>query len=275
MDSSRDGTDDIRKIILQIGSKGAGAKCHAVVYIIHCVQHSLKLLLAGDDAWKSEHAPCRIIRMNCHLDVILVADRHDCLQEVNKVLEKLLLIDILVHFKQLLDVGHSLRLPARHHGSVHAAADGIEHVCGINCINRLLRVCQNSRAVRSSSCQLGSCPVEYRHEVIADHVDVFFSEILERLDIGINVLVAICASGLDCVRNVDRLDAADVQSGSLYLFLQSMDLFLGPELTRLLVIKHCNNSGYVSGLSDLFESNGVKFGTVPAHCHFHSRNPLS
>ncbi len=53
--------------------------------------------------------------MNCHVDVVLVADRHDGVQEINKVLKELVLIHILIKLEQLLDMCHTLRFPAGHH----------------------------------------------------------------------------------------------------------------------------------------------------------------
>ena len=56
--------------------------------------------------------------MDRHLDVILVADRHDGLQEVYEVLEQLLAVNILIHLEELLDLRHTLRLPAWHNRAV-------------------------------------------------------------------------------------------------------------------------------------------------------------
>ena len=99
--------------------------------IIHSVHQAQDILLIDNDSRKAEYAPRRIVRMNRHINVILVAYRHNALQEVNQIFKEFLVVDIFIHREKLLDLCHALRLPARHHGSVHIAGNGIEHILRI------------------------------------------------------------------------------------------------------------------------------------------------
>ena len=197
MNPSRDRPDDIRQIILQIRPEGAGAERDAVVDIVHRLQHADDPRLAGDDARQSEYTPCRVIRVNRHLDVILIAHRHDCPEVINQILEQLLLVDVLIHPEQLLHVCHALRFPAWHHGSVHLPLNRIKHFLRMNRVNCLLCVGKHRGPIRPSPGQLRSRPVEYRHEVIADHMDIFPAEILKTTNIIVDIPVPVRASGLD------------------------------------------------------------------------------
>ena len=71
------GTDDIRDIVLRIAAQGTGAQSDAVKGGIHCLHQLQQLLLACDDPGQAEYRPCRIIRMNGHLNVIFLTHRLD------------------------------------------------------------------------------------------------------------------------------------------------------------------------------------------------------
>ena len=118
MNSALQYTDHVRKIILEVGAVGTRAEGHAVMYIVDSIHQTKDVCLGVDDSGETEYGPCRIIRVDRHLDVILVADRHDGLQEVNEVLEQLLAIHVLIHLEELLYLLHTLRLPAWHNRAV-------------------------------------------------------------------------------------------------------------------------------------------------------------
>ena len=88
------------------------------MYIVDSIHQTKDTCLGVDDSGETEDGPCRIIRVDRHLDVILVADRHDGLQEVYEILEQLLAVNILIHLEELLDLRHTLRLPAWHNRAV-------------------------------------------------------------------------------------------------------------------------------------------------------------
>ena len=243
--------------------------------VVDSLHQAQDVFLVDDDARQSEDAPCRIIRMDGHLDVVLIADRHDRLQEVNQVVKQLFVVDILIQFKQLLYLGHALRFPARHDGSVHIAGNGIEHLFRIDAVNSFLGICQHCGTVCPLSGQFGSCPVEDGHEVVADKMDVLFTKVSQAFDIGFDVLVPVSGTGLDRIGNIDTFNAFDLQAGCFHFVFQSTDLFSCPEIARLFVIQHGNDSGYARNLTDLFQGYRIILRPVPAHCHFHKGSPFS
>ena len=115
---------------------------YAVVRIVDHLHHAEDVLLAGDDAGQTENRPCGIIGMDRHLDVVLVADGHDLLEEVLQVIEEVVGCHVFILLEELLDVLHSLGLPAGHYCAVHVACDGLEHLLGNELVDCLLCVSQ-------------------------------------------------------------------------------------------------------------------------------------
>ena len=99
--------------------------------VVHHLHHAKDVRLVDDDTGQTEYTPGGIVGMNGHVDIVFVADRHDALQEVLQVRKQLLIVHILVHLEQFLDVSHTLRLPAGQDRTVGITADGGEHILGI------------------------------------------------------------------------------------------------------------------------------------------------
>ena len=102
--------DDVGHIVVGVGIQAAGAQGQAVVGIIHHGQEPVDVLAAGQQAGQAEDIPRGIIHVDGHLDVALVADRHQCFQEVLQVLPQLFLGDRGISLEQLVQLGHTLRL---------------------------------------------------------------------------------------------------------------------------------------------------------------------
>ena len=111
------------QVILAVGTVRAGAERQAVMRVVNRLEHAHDIFLAGDNAWQPKYRPCRIIRMNSHVDVVLVADRHDCLEEVYKVVKKFFVCDVLVQFEKFLYACHTLRFPAGQDKAVGVLVD--------------------------------------------------------------------------------------------------------------------------------------------------------
>ena len=122
MDPAFEGTDHIGQIILQICSVGTGAEGDAVVRIVHHFHHAQNVGFVDDDSGQTEHAPCGIVRMNCHIDIVFVTDGHDALQKILQIFEELFIGYVLIHFKEFLDVRHALGFPAGKNRTVGVAA---------------------------------------------------------------------------------------------------------------------------------------------------------
>ena len=207
--------------------------------------------------------------MDCHVDAVLVTGRHDGLQEVNEVVKQLFFGDILVCFKQLLDAGETFGFPAGHDKTVGVCVGLIKEDLRIDGIDDGLVVCKNGGAVVTRLCKVGSCPVEDGHEVVADHLDAFFTEVFQRLDVVFDVFVAGGKTDLDIVMNVDGFNAGDFEVLRFDRCLQRGDFLTRPELTGLLVVKGRDYADNAGNLADLAQLDGVIAFTEPSECHFH------
>ena len=178
VDASLKGADHSRKIIVRVGAIGAGTEGHAVVAIIHHLHHPLQIGQVNDDSGKTKHAPGRIVRMNCHINVVFVTDRHDSFQEVFQIGKECFLVHILVHFKELLDFRHALTFPAGQDKTIGVGGNGIKHFHRIDAVHSLLAISKYRGAVRAYSCKLSAGPVKDRHEIVAYKMNILFAKAL-------------------------------------------------------------------------------------------------
>ena len=264
VDSALQGADHVRKIILQVGAVGAGAEGDAVVWIVHHLHHAEDVFLVDDDTGQSKYAPGGVVGMDGHVDVIFIAHRHDALQEIFQVGEKLLVIHILVHFEELFDVGHALGLPAGQDGSVGIPADGGEHVLRVQGINCLLGIGQHSGAVRADPCKLSSGPVEHGHEIVAHHMDAGLAKVLQGGDVVVDVLVPVGGADLDGVVDVHAFDAGKLKACVLDFLFQGEDVFHLPGFAGGGSIEGGDDAGDAGDLANLFQGYGVVLAAVPA-----------
>ena len=146
--------------------------------VIDHLHHAQNVFFINDDSRKTEDTPCRVVRVNGHSNVVLVADRHDAFEEVFEVGKQFLIIHIAVSVKELFHFCHALRLPARKNCAVCITCDRFKHFFRNKCVYGGLFVGKYGRAVRTDACEFCSGPVEDRHEVIADKVNVFLAEVL-------------------------------------------------------------------------------------------------
>ena len=64
--------------------------------LVDHLHHPLNVALVDDDPRQTEDAPGRIVRVNRHVDIIAVADRHNRFQENPQILKQLFFIDAAV-----------------------------------------------------------------------------------------------------------------------------------------------------------------------------------
>ena len=89
-------------------------------------------------------------------------------------------------------------------------------------------------------------------------MNVLFAQILQSLDIVCNVQVAVSASGLDIIMNINTFNAGNVKSGSFYFVLQGADTFTAPNLSGSCIIQRSDDTGYTRNLADLPQFYRVK-----------------
>ena len=111
-----------------------------VVYSVHNFQD---VFLGSDDAGQTEDWPCRIIWMNRHVDVVLIAYRHDAVEEVDQVFAQSFFVNVFVFFEEILNDCHTFWFPAWHNGSVHVAGYGFKHFFRVQVVYSFLGVSEN------------------------------------------------------------------------------------------------------------------------------------
>ena len=121
-------------------------------------------------------------------------------------------------------------------------------------------------------CKVGSCPVKDGHEVVADHLDAFFTEVFEGLDVIFDVFVAGGQTDFDIVVDIDRFNTGNFQIFCLNLCLQCGNFFARPKLACLSVIKGRDNADNTGNLANFAQLDRVVAFTEPSECHFHGKN---
>ena len=238
---------------------------------------SVDVLGAGQQAGQAEDVPGGIVHMDGHLDVALMADRHQRFEEVLQVLPQLFLGDGGVGLEQLVELGHPLRLPA---GEGHVVLLGEAHdVVGhrlVVALDHVLLVVQSGRAVAHRVEQVGAGPVKDGHEVVADHLHAELGQVADGLDVVGDVLISGGQADLDVVVDVDRFDHIHVEAVRLQLLLHLGDLIDLPDLAGHLVVQGPDDAGDAGDLLDVGQGDLVVAFAIPAetHLHWHSLSLL-
>ena len=68
------------------------------------IEEPLNILCVAYDTWESEYRIRRIVRMNAHIDVVLIAYRHDSLEPGLHVVLKLSLVDVLIECEKVAEL---------------------------------------------------------------------------------------------------------------------------------------------------------------------------
>ena len=269
--------DDVGHVVVGVGVQAARAQGQAVVGVVHHGQEAVDVLGAGQQAGQAEDIPWGIVHVDGHLDVALMAHRHQGLQEVLQVLPQLFLGDGGVGLEQLVQLGHALRLPA---GEGHVVLLGEAHdVLGhglVVALDHVLLVVQGGGAVPHRVEQIGAGPVEDGHEVVADDLHAELGQVADGLDVVGDVLIAGRQADLDVVVDVDRLDHVHVEAVRLELFLDLGDLIDLPDLAGHLVVQGPDDAGDAGDLLDVGQGDLVVALAIPAetHLHWHSLSLL-
>ena len=241
------------------------------MFIWNSVHHSFQFFLRRNDTGQSEYAPGRIVWMNSHVDVVFVTYRHNGFQEVYQIVKKFFFINVFIQSEEFFYFLHTFRLPAWHYSTVHVIFDAVEHLFRIHAVDGVLAVSKNCRTVVSLTLQLCSCPVKYRHEVVAYHMDVCFAQVFQGFNVSFDIFITFRSSCFNSVAYVYAFDTCKMKTGVFYFFLHCHDLVQSPYFTGHFVIQSGDDSLYIAALTNLFQSYSVVVFAVPAHCHFHNK----
>ena len=195
--------------------------------------------------------------MDRHFNVVLFADRLDGLQKIHQVVEEYVRVHVLIQLEQLLDAGHALRLPSGQLEAVGLLAHGLKHVLRIQLVDLLLVVGQNRGTVRAHLRQVGTGPVEHRHKVVANHMDIGLSQALQGGDIVGYVLLALRNAHLDGVMDVHALDSKHLQALGLHLLLHLKNALHRPGLSGRNVVQGGDHTLHPGNLTNLLQGHTV------------------
>ena len=262
--------DDGGNVVVGIGVQGAGAQSQAVVGMVDHLQEALDVLAVDQQAGQAEDIPGGIVHVDGHLDVALLTGGHNGLQEVLQVGPQLLVVHIGVVLEQLVQLGHTLGLPA---GEGHVVLLGeVQDVLGhgvVVVLDHALLIEQGGGAVADLVEQVGTGPVEDGHEVVADDLDAELGQVADALLVVLDQSVAGGLADLDVIMDVDGLDDVAVEAVSVQLVHDLLDFFLGPNFTGHLVMQSPNDAGNAGDLLDVGQLDGIIAFAVPTETHVH------
>ncbi len=250
--------------------------------------------------------------MDTHVDVVLLADRHDSLEPVLHVSLELLLVDAIVEFEEVAELLHRSRVTlaevARYkalsldddildHGMIELRSSGLLYLVSLSheVASPLMLLGERSPVgtrsltledvdveigklspvhvevvspVRVVVGEVGTSPVEHRHEVVADALHTLFAEVAEALFVDLNLFVAVGTRIFDSLDNRKRLYDAPSHAETLDVFLQFVDFLLSPHLTQGHIVKSGNDALHTN-LSELGKSNLILLAKpTPSSFHF-------
>ena len=284
-------------VVVESAAEGAGAEADAVGGAVDHFQQILDILLVAEDAGESEHGEGGIVGMDDHAASALFGDGNDLGEEEPEVFLELRAVDVVVFGEHLADVfdGHALEagevvddigfeflalgvgeglvvFPGFFDGLGRAAAfrpvafedEDVEGDEGAAVEEESLG------AVLEPVTEVGSHPVEHRHEVVGDDMDAAFGEVAEGYLVILDILKVSAAPALDVLVNGKALDHAPGETGILDHLLAFHDLIDRPYLSIGDVVEGADDAGG-SGLKDVGQLYGV-FRPVPSEGLFHEHD---
>ena len=259
VDPALQGAYHIRQVVFEVCAVGSGTESDPVMRIVHHFHHPQDVFFIDNDAWESEYAPCRIVRMDRHINVVFIADRHDPFQKIFQVCKELFIVNILVHLEEFFYMCHALRFPAGHYSAVSLAGDGFKHLFRIKGIYCFLCVGEDSGTVGTLPCQLCPCPVEDGHKIVADKMYIFFAEVSECLDVIVNIQIPVSGACFYGIMHIYALNPGYMEPGGSDFIFHGADALPAPYFARRCVIKCGDDPGNSRDLPDLLQGNSVKF----------------
>ena len=124
------------------------------------------------------------------------------------------------------------------------------------------------RAVGVLVQQVGACPVEHGHEVIADAVDALGSKVAQTLFINLNLMVAVRTAILNGLHYGQTLHHAPAHAITFDVFAEVVNLLSCPHLAK----RHVVQGGHNALHADLFQlgKRDLVFLAKPSPSSFHS-----
>ena len=183
------------------------------------------------------------------------------------------MVHIGIVLEQLVQLGHTLRLPA---GEGHVVLLGEVHdVLGhgvVVVLDHALFIEQGGGAVADLVEQVGAGPVEDGHEVVADDLHTELAQVAHGGLVILDVLVTGGLADLDVVMNVDGFHNIHIEAVGLQLLLNLRDLVHFPNFAGHLVMQRPDNAGYAGDLLDIGKRDFIIAFAIPTETHLHRHN---
>ena len=122
-------------------------------------------------------------------------------------------------------------------------------------------------AISHGVAEVGTGPVEDRHEIIGHCVDAAGGKVADRLLVVLDVFLMIARLCFDGFMHRHAFHHTPRQTHGFYFLFPFVDLFFRPYFTIGNMVEGCHHAG-AAGLFDVPEAYRV-FGPVPAHGLFH------
>ena len=90
--------------------------------------------------------------------------------------------------------------------------------------------------------EVGTCPVEYGHEVVADAVYALCREVTQALLIDLNLVVAVGSAVLDGLHHGQAFNHAPAHAVALDILAKVANLLACPDLAKRYVVQGCNDA---------------------------------
>ena len=145
--------------------------------------------------------------MHSHLNLILLASWHNSIQEIFIILTKLVCIYIFILIEQIHNLIPTVWLPARHYETATGFLNAVKHFTGVNSVNDRGIIGKCRGAILQRHGKISSGPVKHRHKVVANQMNVCFSNCLQGLAIIFNQFVPCRKTNFDILMHVDTLNA--------------------------------------------------------------------
>ena len=233
------------------------------------LHHLVKILYAVGNPGQAENRPRRIVRMAGHAHTDFLAYRNYRVQEVLEVLPQAVRGHSFILLQGRFQQCQPFRLPAGQGESLAAGRCPADDFQGTHVSQILFVKIQAVAAVlRDHPGQVRAQPVEYRHEVINDHLHAVPGQHADRGDVVGYVLIPPSQAGLDVLMNVHRLDDFNFKSGFVDFLFERSKLILRPVHAGRL-FQQAHQAGHTGNLFDVLQRNRVRLASIPAECHFH------
>ena len=197
-----------------------------------------------------------------------MADWHNRFEKIFQIIPELLLRHRAVCLKELIQLRHPLRLPAR---KGHASEILQNIICHLPVVlpDLILLIIQRGGSVLQRVKEIGPGPVKDRHKIVGYYLNAKFRQIAQRLFIILDIPVPGGQADLNIIMDIYTLHHFHMKAVPLNLLPHFLNLMNLPHLSGRLIMESPDKSRHSGNLPDLFLRDTIVSLPVPAKCHLH------